>query len=160
MRDFEDTISIPMSVGIGDSCRMWVPHPSTSVNLKLTTNLLFWSHKGEMIFFKKIFFLHFNLQDNLALRLKILWKEKTGKNKDFLFLKYFHVVNKSIFRIFDVLHWMIYFVRENGKEVSFQSWMDVPFASLIHELAKLICQAAVSQVNTFTLRAGGRHTKE
>lgn len=70
MRDFEDTISIPMSVGIGDSCRMWVPRPSTSVNLKLTTNLLFWSHKGEMIFFKKksffFFFLHFNFQDNLA----------------------------------------------------------------------------------------------
>lgn len=59
-------------------------------------------------------------------------------------MKCFHVVNKSNFRIFDAPHWMIYFVTENRKEVNFQSWIDVLFASLIHELARLICQPADS----------------
>lgn len=65
--------------------------------------------------------------------------------EDFLFLKYFHVVNKSNFGIFDELHWMKYFVTENRKEVRVQSWIDVYY---LHrwfvELSRLICQPTVS----------------
>lgn len=51
-------------------------------------------------------------------------------------MKYFHVVNKSDLRIFDALYWVMNFVTETRQEGNFQPWIDVLFASLIHELAR------------------------
>lgn len=70
MRDFKDTGSIPMIGRNGRSYRKDVGSTAPFVNLKLTTNVLFWNHKSETTCLIHLF-LDFNLQDNLALRCKV-----------------------------------------------------------------------------------------